>query len=107
MKTDDLIDMLSTNVEPVDHRQIVRNIGMAVAAGAAVALAIVFFVLGPRAGLSSYATLASALLRSPSRSLFSFRRRSISSDWPGPAENAERRQYSLRRHLSPSLCWQR
>ncbi len=33
MKTDDLIDMLSTNVEPVDHRQIVRNIGMAVAAG--------------------------------------------------------------------------
>ena len=63
MKTDDLIDMLSTNVEPVDHRQIVRNIGMAVAAGAAVALAIVFFVLGPRAGLSSFATLASALLK--------------------------------------------
>jgi hypothetical protein len=63
MKTDDLIDMLSTNVEPVDHRQIARNIGMAVAAGAAVALAIVFFVLGPRAGLSSFATLASALLK--------------------------------------------
>jgi len=63
MKTNDLIDMLSTNVEPVDHRQIVRNIGMAVAAGAAVALAIVFFVLGPRAGLSSFATLASALLK--------------------------------------------
>ena len=63
MKTDDLIDMLSTNVEPVDHRQIVRNIGMAVAAGAVVAVAIVFFVLGPRAGLSSFATLASALLK--------------------------------------------
>ena len=63
MKTDDLIDMLSTNVEPVDHRQIVRNIGMAVAAGAAVAVAIVFFVLGPRAGLSSFATLVSALLK--------------------------------------------
>ena len=63
MKTDDLIDMLSTNVEPVDHRQIARNIGMAVAAGAAVAVAIVFFVLGPRADLSSFATLASALLK--------------------------------------------
>ena len=37
MKTDDLISMLSTNVEPVDHRHIVRNIGMAVVAGAALA----------------------------------------------------------------------
>lgn len=63
MKTDDLIDMLSTNVEAVDHRQIVRNIGMAVMAGAAVAVAIVFFVLGPRADLSSYATLVPALLK--------------------------------------------
>lgn len=63
MKTDDLIDVLSTNVEPVDHRQIVRNIGMAIAAGATVAMAIVFFVLGPRTGLSSFATLVPALLK--------------------------------------------
>ncbi len=63
MKTDDLIDMLSTNIEPIDHRRIVRNIGMAVVAGAAVAVAIVFFALGPRAGLSSFATLVPALLK--------------------------------------------
>ena len=50
-----------SNAEPVDHRQIERNIGTAVAAGAAVA--IVFFVLGPRADLSSFATLVSALLK--------------------------------------------
>ncbi|MBI2713124.1 MAG: DUF1109 domain-containing protein [Rhizobiales bacterium] len=63
MKTDDLIAMLSTNVEPVDHRQIVRNISMAVAAGAAVAVGIVFFVLGPRAGLTTVAAFIPALLK--------------------------------------------
>jgi hypothetical protein len=63
MKTDDLIDLLSTNVEPVDHRQIVRNVGRAIAAGAAVAMAIVSFVLGPRADLSSFAILVPALLK--------------------------------------------
>ena len=63
MKTDDLIDILSTNVEPVDHRQIVRNIGMAVAAAAAAVVGIVFFVLGPRAGLTTVAAFIPALLK--------------------------------------------
>jgi len=63
MKTDDLIAILSTNVEPVDHRQIVRNIGMAVVAGAALAVATVFFVLGPRADLTTAATFIPALLK--------------------------------------------
>jgi hypothetical protein len=60
MKTDDLISMLSTNVEPVDHWQLVRNIGMAVVASAAVAVATVFFVLGPRADLTTMATFIAA-----------------------------------------------
>jgi len=63
MKTDDLIAMLSTNVEPVDHRQIVRSIGMAVAAGTALAVGIVLFVLGPRAGLTTIAAFIPALLK--------------------------------------------
>jgi hypothetical protein len=63
MKTEDLIDLLSTNVEPVDHRQIVRNIGMAVATGAIVALAIVLFVLGPRADLTSLRIWLQAALK--------------------------------------------
>ena len=63
MKTDDLISMLSTNVEPVDHRHIVRNIGMAVVAGAALAMASVFFVLGPRTGLTTVGTFIPALLK--------------------------------------------
>jgi len=42
MKTDDLIAMLSTNVERVDTRQVSRKIGMAVAAGAAAAIVAVF-----------------------------------------------------------------
>ena len=56
MKTDDLISILSTNVEPVDHRRIVRNIGMAIVAGAATAVATAFFVLGPRADLTTVGT---------------------------------------------------
>ena len=46
MKTEDLISMLSTNVEVVDHRRVGRNIGMAVVAGAAVAVATVFWNSG-------------------------------------------------------------
>jgi hypothetical protein len=61
MKTDDLIAMLSTNVEPVDHQQTGRNIGMAVVAGAVVAVATVFFVLGPRANLTTVGSFIPAL----------------------------------------------
>ena len=63
MKTDDLISMLSTNVEVVDHRRVGRNIGMAVVAGAAVAVATVFFVLGPRADLTTVGTFIPSLLK--------------------------------------------
>src|SRR5664279_5654358 len=63
MRTEDLISMLSTNVEPVDHRRVGRNIGMAVAAGAAVAVATVFFVLGPRADLTTVGTSIPPLLK--------------------------------------------
>jgi hypothetical protein len=63
MKTEDLISMLSTNVEVVDHRRVGRNIGIAVAAGAAVAVATVFFVLGPRADLTTAGTYVAPLLK--------------------------------------------
>jgi hypothetical protein len=63
MKTEDLISMLSTNVEVVDHRRVGRNIGMAVVAGAAVAVATVFFVLGPRADLTTVGTFIPSLLK--------------------------------------------
>jgi hypothetical protein len=63
MKTDELIEMLSTNVEPVDHRHLARSIHLAVVAGLAAALSIVLLVLGPRAGLSSESGLIPALLK--------------------------------------------
>lgn len=63
MKTDDLISMLSTNVEPVDHRRTVRNLGLAVVAGAAVAVTTVLLALGPRTGLTTIETLLPALLK--------------------------------------------
>jgi hypothetical protein len=63
MKTEDLISMLSTNVEVVDHRRVGRNIAMAVLAGAAVAAATVCLVLGPRADLIEAGTFVPSLLK--------------------------------------------
>ena len=63
MKTDDLISVLSTNVEVVDHRRVGRNICMVIVAGAAMAVATVFLVLGPRAGLTTLEPLLPPLLK--------------------------------------------
>lgn len=63
MKTEDLISMLSTNVEVVDHRRVGRNLGVAIAAGAALAVATVLFVLGPRADLTAVGTFVPPLLK--------------------------------------------
>ena len=63
MKTDDLISMLSTNVEPVDHKRTVRNLGIAVVAAAAVAVTTVLLALGPRLGLTTIETFLPALLK--------------------------------------------
>jgi hypothetical protein len=63
MKTEDLISMLSNNVESVDHRRVGRNIAIAVAAGAAIAVATVFFVLGPRTDLTTVGTYIPALFK--------------------------------------------
>src|SRR5438067_2271510 len=48
MKTDDLISLLSTNVERVDPWQVARTLGIAVLVGGAAALAAVLFALGMR-----------------------------------------------------------
>jgi hypothetical protein len=74
---------------------------MAVAAGAAVAMAIVFFVLGPRGDLSSFATLVSALLKVAITIVVLISASIYLTRLAWPAENAERQQYLLRRHLSP------
>ncbi|WP_315837937.1 DUF1109 domain-containing protein [Bradyrhizobium prioriisuperbiae] len=51
MKTDDLVTALSAHVEPVDHRWVGRRMGMALAAGAAMALGLMLVGLGVRADL--------------------------------------------------------
>jgi hypothetical protein len=61
MKTDDLISMLSTNVEPVDHRQVARTIRSALAlAGVAVVFAVLV-ALGIRDDAASFGA-ATALM---------------------------------------------
>jgi hypothetical protein len=63
MKTEDLITMLATNVEPVDHRQLERTVGVAVMLGAAVALGAMLLVFGVRADLSATGPVAFLLLK--------------------------------------------
>ncbi|WP_262031697.1 DUF1109 domain-containing protein [Microvirga sp. Mcv34] len=58
MKTDDLINLLSTNVEPVDRRQLRRSLGLAVALGAGGALITVLLALGVRTDLHEPGVLA-------------------------------------------------
>lgn len=53
MKTDDLVTVLSTNVEPIGRGLVGRTISIAIAGGAVVALGLVFAVLGLRADLTT------------------------------------------------------
>ena len=53
MKTEELIDLLSTNVEPVDTRKVVRNLGIAIGAGVVLALLACIVTLGIRPDLDN------------------------------------------------------
>lgn len=53
MKTNDLIALLSTNHEPVDHRLVARTLYVALAAGSVLSLGIVFIGLGVRSDLTT------------------------------------------------------
>jgi hypothetical protein len=53
MKTDDLVALLSTNLEPVDRRAVVRTLYAAIAAGSIVALGIAIVGLGFRPDLTT------------------------------------------------------
>ena len=53
MKTNELISMLSSQVDPVDTREVVRNVQIAILIGAAASLLTVVFVLGVRTDLSA------------------------------------------------------
>jgi hypothetical protein len=63
MKTDELIDLLSMNVEPVDHRQLRRRLGLAVVLGAAGALFVALLSLGIRPDLSDPGSLTFLVLK--------------------------------------------
>jgi hypothetical protein len=63
MKTDDFIAMLGTNVEPVDHRQVKRTVGMAVTAGTTVALGVMLLLFGVRADLTATSSVIFLLLK--------------------------------------------
>jgi hypothetical protein len=53
MKTDELVTLLSTNLEPVDRRSIARTLCVALAAGSIVALGLSLVGLGMRSDLTT------------------------------------------------------
>src|SRR4029077_11098735 len=53
MKTDELVTLLSTNLEPVDRRPIARTLYVALAAGSIVALGLSLVGLGVRSDLTT------------------------------------------------------
>jgi hypothetical protein len=57
VKTEKLIDMLSTNLEAVDHRQLGRRLKAVVALGSVIALGAMAVALGVRPDLASTNTL--------------------------------------------------
>jgi hypothetical protein len=63
MKTDDLVAMLSTNVEPIGRGLVGRTISIAVVAGAVVALGSTLAALGIRADLTTTRATVFLLLK--------------------------------------------
>jgi hypothetical protein len=63
MKTDDLVAVLSTNVEPVRRGLVGRTLSIAVAGGAVIALGITFAALGLRADLTTARAMIFLLLK--------------------------------------------
>jgi hypothetical protein len=63
MKTDDLVAMLSTNVEPIGRGLVGRTISIAVAAGAVIALGFTLVALGIRADLTTTRAAVFLLLK--------------------------------------------
>ena len=57
MKTDELIAMLGTNVERVDHRQVTRLLGLTVVVAVAIAVGTTLLMLGIRADALDSASL--------------------------------------------------
>jgi hypothetical protein len=57
MKTEDLVSLLSTDLEPVDRNSVVRTLCVALAAGIVVALGIAFVGLGVRPDLMTVRAL--------------------------------------------------
>jgi hypothetical protein len=63
MKTDDLVAMLSTNVEPIGRGLVGRTISIAVTAGAVIALGVTLAALGIRADLTTTRATVFLLLK--------------------------------------------
>ena len=63
MKTDELINLLSTNVEPVGRRQVVREISATIAVGAVAAIGTMLVALGMRGDLPQTGPLIFMLLK--------------------------------------------
>ncbi|WP_345822982.1 DUF1109 domain-containing protein (plasmid) [Methylobacterium fujisawaense] len=63
MRTNELIELLSTNVEPTDQHRLKRGLGLAAALGAVAALCVALLSLGVRSDLHQPGVLGFLLLK--------------------------------------------
>jgi len=63
MNTDDLVAMLSTNIEPIGRERVGRTISAAIVVGAAIAFGIMLAALGVRADLTTTHAMLFLLLK--------------------------------------------
>lgn len=63
MRTNELIELLSTNIEPTDHRRLRHGLGLAAALGAGVTLCVALLSLGVRPDLYHPGVLGFLLLK--------------------------------------------
>lgn len=63
MRTDDLIAMLSTNVEPVDRRKLARTFGAALAIGGVAAIGVALLGFGLRTDITEASAFISLALK--------------------------------------------
>jgi hypothetical protein len=104
MRTEDLIEILSRNVEPVDRHRIVRKLGTALGVSTAIVVGVVFFALGVRPDVLRVGGLDQVLIKVAFTTALLVPTRVYLMRLARPGGNETPRCGCSRCPLSPSYC---